>query len=65
MKPNGRHKLRERVQIAANIIEGVDEKITNHFAKSQYGSEDYKQTQRISNALLNVIRAIDNLKYEL
>ena len=58
-------KIKVEVKKASNIIENIDEVITNNMNKFPYGSEDFKQNQRISNALLNVIRAIDVLKYEL
>jgi hypothetical protein len=48
-----------------NIIKSIDGEITNNLVKCQHGSDDFMYNQRISNALLNVIRAIDVLKYEL
>ena len=59
------NKLLEEVRKAYNIIEQVDEVVTNNLVKCQRASEDYKTNQRISNALLNVMRAMDTLKYEL
>ena len=57
--------LKSQVKKAANIIESVDEIVTNNLVKCEHASKDFKDNQRISNALLNVIRAIDVLKYEL
>ena len=59
------NKLLEEIKRAENIIGQVDEVITNNLVNSQYASEDFKTNQRVSNALLNVIRAIDTLKHEL
>ena len=59
------NKLLEEVRKAYNIIEQIDEVVTNNLVKCQYASEDFKTNQRISNALLNVMRAMDTLKYEL
>lgn len=59
------NKLLEEVRKAYNIIEQVDEVVTNKLVKCQHASEDFKTNQRISNALLNVMRAMDTLKYEL
>lgn len=61
----GENKLLEEVRKAYNIIENVDEVVTNNLCKCEHASEDFKTNQRISNALLNVIRAMDALKYEL
>lgn len=58
-------EIKEEILKASRIIENVDEIVTNNLVKSKYGSEDFKQNQRISNGLLNIIRAIDSLKYEL
>lgn len=60
-----KEKINKLVKKAENIIESADELVSNNMVKSQHGSEDFKEYQRISNALLNVIRAIDALKYEL
>ena len=59
------NKLLKEVRKAYNIIEQVDEVVTNNLVECQHASEDYKTNQRISNALLKVMRAIDSLKYEL
>lgn len=59
------NNLLEEVRKAYNIIEQVDEVVTNNLVKCQHATEDYKTNQRISNALLNVMRAMDTLKYEL
>lgn len=59
------NELKEQVKKAYNIIEAVDEVITNNLVKSQYGKEEFKKNQRISNTLLNIIRAFDTLKDEL
>lgn len=59
------NKLLEEVKKAYNIIEKVDEVVVNNLVKCQHASEDFKTNQRISNALLNVMRAMDALKYEL
>jgi hypothetical protein len=59
------NEIKEQVQKAGNIIESVDEVITNELVNSQHASHEFKENQRISNAVLNVIRAIDNLKHEL
>jgi len=58
-------ELLEKVQKARNMIEHIDEAVTNNLARSEYGSEAFKQNQRRSNALLKVIRAMEELKYEL
>lgn len=58
-------ELLEEVRKACNIIENVDEVVTNNINTCEYASEDFKTNQRISNALLNVIRAMDTLKYEV
>ena len=59
------NKLLEEVKKACDIIEQVDEVITNNLMKCQHSSEDFKTNQRISNALLNVMQAINKLKNEL
>ncbi|MDA3780345.1 MAG: hypothetical protein PF487_09050 [Bacteroidales bacterium] len=59
------NELKEQVQKASNIIESVDEVVTNELVKSQHASDKFKENQRISNYLLRVIRAIDDLKFEL
>ena len=60
-----KNKLKEMVQKAENIIEYVDEAVINSLVKSQHGSEDFKENQRISNAVLKAKHAINALKYEL
>ena len=58
-------ELLEKVQKARNMIEHIDEAVTNNLARSEYGSEAFKQNQRIAYAMLRVIRAMEALKYEL
>lgn len=58
-------EIKKQVQNAAIIIEQIDEQITNDLVKSKHASKEFKELQRISNALLNTIRSIDTLKYEL
>lgn len=65
METKDRKFIEEELKKASNIIENIDEIVTNNLTKNNYASEEYKNNQRISNALLNVIRAIDTLKYEL
>lgn len=52
----------EKVSI---IIESIDEAINDRLNKGEYASDDYKQNQRISNALFRVIQAIELLNYEI
>ena len=58
-------ELKKQVNKASNIIESIDESVTNHIVTCKYASDDFKKTQRVSNAILNVTRALDVLKYEL
>jgi len=60
-----KNKLKEMVQKAENIIEYVNEAVINSLVKSQHRSEDFKENQRISNAVLKAKHAINALKYEL
>ena len=57
--------LLKEVKKAETIIKEVDEIVNENLNKFEHGSEDFKQAQRVSNALLNAIRAIDVVKFEL
>ena len=59
------YNLKDEVEKVYDIIQNVDEVVTNNLCKCEHASEEFKTNQRISNALLNVIRAIDTLRYEL
>lgn len=52
----------EKVSI---IIESIDESINDRLNKGEYASDDFKQNQRISNALLRVLQAVELLKHEI
>ena len=52
----------EKVSI---IIESIDEVINDRLNKDEHASEDFKQNQRISNALLRVLQAVELLKHEI
>lgn len=58
-------EIENQIVIASNIIKGMDENINVILNNSKHGDEDFKKTQRISNALYNVKRAIESLKEEL
>lgn len=47
------------------IIESIDEAINDRLNKDEHASEDFKQNQRISSALLRVIQSIELLNYEI
>lgn len=58
-------EIKNEVFKLSAIVKNIDESITNNLVKEKYASNEFKYLQRISNNLLNVIRSIDVLKYDL
>ena len=58
-------QIKERLDKVRIEIELIDEIVTNDLMKHNHASEEFKKGQRISNALLNVERAMSTLNFEL
>lgn len=48
-----------------NIIQRMDEVVYKSLSQAIYASNEFKEAQRISNALLRLSIALDNLTHEL
>lgn len=59
------NNLKTEVEKASEAIEKADEMVCDMLNKSKYASDEFKQSQRISNALFNIKSAIAALKDEL
>ena len=57
--------IKTELEKVSEIIESIDEVINDRLNKDKHASEDFKQNQRISIALLLVIQSIELLKYEI
>jgi len=57
--------VESRFEKAMRAIEEIDEVVCDRLNESEYASEDFKNAQRLSNAILNVKNAMEIVKYEL
>lgn len=57
--------LEHEVNKAIKAIENADEIVSDKLNKSEHASEDFKDAQRLSNALLRAKNMLDLVKYEL